>query len=69
MISTPSCKAAIFVDRTCTEHWIVRDPNGNYWIVPPVQNAWDSRKPFEPTVENELVPIPAHYRFMLDLPF
>ncbi len=28
--------AAIFVDRTCTEHWIVRDPEGNFWIVPSV---------------------------------
>ena len=34
MVSTPSRMAAIFVDRGCTEHWIVRDPEGRFWIVP-----------------------------------
>src|SRR6516165_147372 len=42
MISTPSRMAAIFVDRSCTEHWIVRDPEGNFWIVPSVANAWNA---------------------------
>jgi hypothetical protein len=69
MISAPRRMAAIYVDRTCTEHWIVRDPDGQYWIVPPVANAWDSRQPFEPTEETDLEPIPGHYKFMLNLPF
>jgi hypothetical protein len=69
MISSTSCKAAIFVDRTCTEHWIVRDPEGNFWIVPPVENAWEARQPFQPTEESELEAIPGHYRSMLGLPF
>ena len=69
MISAPSRTAAIFVDRACTAHWIVRDPDGNFWIVPPVDNAWESRSPFEPTEETELESIPGHYRSMLGLPF
>ena len=40
VMALPSCKAAIFVDRACTEHWIVRDPEGQFWIVPSVENAW-----------------------------
>jgi hypothetical protein len=69
MISTSTRRVAIFVDRTCTEHWIVRDPDGNFWIVPSGENAWEYRRPFYPTEETELEPIPGHYRFMLGLPF
>jgi hypothetical protein len=60
---------ALFVDRTQPEHWIVRDPDGNFWIVRPVDNAWDSREPFVPTEETELEPVPGHYKYMLNLPF
>ena len=60
---------ALFVDRTRPEHWIVRDPDGNFWIVPPVDNAWDSRQPFTPTDETELELVPGHYKYMLNLPF
>lgn len=69
MISAPSRMAAIFVDRACTDHWIVRDPEGNFWIVPSVANAWECRQAFYPTEETELEPIPGHYLFMLNLPF
>jgi hypothetical protein len=69
MISAPNRLAAIFVDRSCTEHWIVRDPEGNFWIVPPSANAWEERRPFEPSEETELEPIPGHYRHVLGLPF
>lgn len=69
MVSSPSRMAAIFVDRACREHWIVRDPEGHFWIVPSVENAWECRRPFEPTQDTELESIPGHYRFMLGLPF
>jgi hypothetical protein len=69
MISLPSRGAEIFVDRTCTDHWIVRDPEGNFWIVPSVENAWEYRRPFQPTEENDLEAIPGHCRAMLGLPF
>ncbi len=69
MISAPSRMAAIFVDRSCTEHWIVRDPEGNFWVVPSAENAWESRRPYYLTEDAELEPIPGHYLFMLNLPF
>jgi len=69
MISAPNRMAAIYVDLACTDHWVVGAPEGNFWIVPSVENAWDSRRPFSPTEETELEPIPGHYRFMLGLPF
>jgi hypothetical protein len=69
MTTSSSSRAAIFVDRAWTGHWVVRDPEGNFWIVPSVRNAWECRRPFQPTEETELEPIPGHYRAMLGLPF
>jgi hypothetical protein len=69
MISSPRRKAAIFIDRTRTGHWVVRDPEGNFWIVPSVDNAWECREPFQPTEETDLEPVPGHYRSVLGLPF
>jgi hypothetical protein len=60
--------AAIFVHRG-TQRWVVRDPDGNFWIVPNVENPWDHRQPFEPNEESELEPVPGHYKNMLCLPF
>ncbi len=39
---------ALFVDRS-TRRWIVRDPEGNFWLLPSVENSWDHRQPFQPT--------------------
>ena len=69
LISATRSKAAIFVDRACTGHWIVRDPEGSFWIVPSVENAWECRRPFQPTEETDLEAIPGHYKSMLGLPF
>ena len=59
---------ALFVDRQ-SQQWIVRDPEGNFWTVPSVENAWDHRQPFQRSEESELEPIPWHYKDMLGLPF
>ena len=59
----------MFVDRACTEHWIVRDPEGKFWIVPSVEDAWAQRQPFYPDDDTDLEPVPGHYRYMLGLPF
>ena len=58
---------AIYVERS-SQQWIVRDSEGSYWIVPPVENAWENRQPFQPTEETELEPVPGHYKYMLGLP-
>jgi hypothetical protein len=59
---------ALFVDRT-GQQWIVRDPQGKFWILPPVDDPWDYRQPFQPSEEMELEPVPGHYKYMLGLPF
>ena len=60
---------AIYVNKACPQHWIVRDPEGAFWIVPPVESPWENRQPFEPNEETELEPIPGHYKYMLGLPW
>jgi len=60
--------AALYVHRSC-QQWIVRDPEGNFWILPSVEDPWDHRKPFHPTAEMDLEPVPGHYKDMLRLPF
>ncbi len=57
----------LFVDRLKGQ-WIVRDADGNFWILPPTDNPWDDRQPFSPTEETELEPVPGHYKYMLGLP-
>jgi hypothetical protein len=60
---------SLFVDRTSPEGWVVRDPEGNFWLVPPVDSPWENRRPFYPTEEMELEPVPGHYKYLLELPF
>lgn len=63
-----SMKVALFVRRS-SQQWVVLDPEGNFWIVPSGENAWDRRQPFSPTEESELEPVPGHYKYLLGLPF
>lgn len=58
----------LFVDRSGRQ-WIVQDPEGNFWILPSVKEAWDHREPFQPNAETDLEPVPGHYKDMLRLPF
>jgi hypothetical protein len=58
----------LYVDRS-VHRWIVRDTEGNYWLLPVGENPWDHREPFMPTDETDLEPIPGHYKDMLGLPF
>ena len=68
MIQIRKQAAGLFVDRSC-QQWIVRDPDGEFWLVPSVENAWDHREPFSPSEETTLEPVPGHYKDMLGLPF
>jgi hypothetical protein len=60
--------AALFVDRK-SQQWIVRDPEGKFWIIPSVEQAWDHRQPFPLAEGADLEPVPGHYKGMLGLPF
>ena len=68
MLAVTKYAIAIYVDRS-SRQWIVRDPDGNFWIVPPGDDAWDHRQPIEPTEVTELEPVPGHYKYMFQLPF
>jgi hypothetical protein len=59
---------ALFADRS-SRRWIVRDAEGNFWLLPSVENPWDHREPFQPTEDLDLEPVPGHYKDMLGLPF
>ena len=60
-------KLSLYIDRS-NQQWIVRDPDGNFWIVPSDANPWEHRQPFYLTEETELEPIPGHYKYTLGLP-
>jgi hypothetical protein len=59
---------AVFVERS-TRQWVVLDPDGKFWILPVIDDAWLNRLPFEPTEETPLDPVPGHYKHVLGLPF
>lgn len=60
---------ALFVEKSY-QQWVVRDPEGNYWLVPSgEEDPWSRRQPFDPTAETDLEPVPGHYKYMLGLPF
>jgi hypothetical protein len=68
MTTLRKASVAVFADRA-SQQWIVRDQEGNFWLVPPVANPWEHRQPFEPSEEMDLEPVPGHYKDMLGLPF
>lgn len=59
---------ALFVDRG-NRRWIVRDPDGNYWMLPPGEDAWARREPFQATEKTALEPVPGHYKNSLRIPY
>ena len=59
---------ALFVERS-SQQWVVRDPEGNFWLLPSVEDPWGHRQPFSLTPESELESVPGHYMSMLGLPF
>lgn len=68
MLTVKKHLVAIFVDKS-SQQWVVRDPEGNFWLVPGGDNPWERRQPFDLTEETDLEPIPGHYKYLLGLPF
>jgi hypothetical protein len=68
MITLRKIKVALFVDRVSNQ-WVVRDPDGDFWIVPSGEDGWERREPFQFSEESELEAVPGHYIYMLRLPF
>ena len=67
MLTVRKQVVTIYVDRS-SGRWVVRDSDGNFWLLPPTHSPWDDREPFSPAEESELEPVPGHYRYMLGLP-
>jgi hypothetical protein len=68
MLAATRRVVALYVDRS-TQQWVVRDPEGDFWLLPSSDNSWERREPFVVSDETELEIIPGHYRYMLNLPF
>jgi hypothetical protein len=68
MLALGKFKLALFVDRS-TQQWVVRDPQGDYWVLSAGNGAWEQREPFQLSAESDLEPVPAHYKYLLQLPF
>lgn len=66
MIRRP--RVSLYVDES-SRQWIVRDPEGTFWILPAIDDAWEHRQPYFLTAECELKPVPEHYKYLLGLPF
>ena len=67
MVITRKLVMSLYVDKGCPEHWIVRDPEGRFWVVPPGEDGWTKREPFEPNEDAEIEPVPSHYLYLLDI--
>ena len=67
MLTVRKQATALYVDRS-SRQWVVRDSEGNFWILPSTDNPWDDRQPFSPAEETDLEPVPGHYKPMLGLP-
>jgi hypothetical protein len=68
MMSIRQQRISIFVDRS-SRQWVVQDPEGTFWVVPAIDEAWEHRQPFVLTDECELESVPSHYKNLLGLPF
>ena len=67
MPETRTAQVSLFVDRF-SQRWVVRDSRGQFWILPPSDNPWENRRPFQLSADSNLEPIPAHYKYLLKLP-
>ena len=61
-------RGAVFVERA-TGRWVVLDPAGQFWVLPPIPEPWRARQPFHPGEDTDLDSVPGHYRHVLGLPF
>ena len=68
MMTTRKRAIRLYVDKGCPEHWIVLDDEGQFWVVPSEENAWDKREPIDLSDDADLEPVPGHYLYLLGLP-
>lgn len=68
MVTITRRTVSLFVDRT-SQRWVVRDPDGQFWVFPSGNTAWDARELLDPAGDLDLEPVPGHYRYLFQLPF
>jgi hypothetical protein len=68
MLTLKNNRTSIYVDRS-SQQWVIRDPDGKFWVLAPIEEAWEHRQPFTATDLTELEPVPGHYKAMFGLPF
>lgn len=68
MLATLRHLVALYVDRTSGQ-WVVRDPDGAFWLLPAGEGGWEQRTPLVVTERTDLEVVPGHYKYMLNLPF
>jgi hypothetical protein len=68
MLTIKRQSVTLYVDRP-SQQWVARDSDGDYWVIPAVDEPWNHRQPFTPSDESVLEPVPGHYKYMLGLPF
>jgi hypothetical protein len=59
MITVRKPMVALYVERF-SQQWVVRNSEGNFWIVPSVKNPWEHRQQFHPTEESVLNRFPVN---------
>jgi hypothetical protein len=60
-------QVSLYVDRRLPSYWIVRDLAGDFWMVPPGDQAWDRRQPYTPSDDAQLASVPGHYKYLLGI--
>lgn len=68
MTTITRTKLALYIDRS-NQQWVVRDEEGNFWLIPSSDDGWDRRQKIEVSENTPLEPVPGHYKYMLGLPF
>ena len=58
---------SLYVDRSVPSCWIVRDVDGDFWMVPTGDRAWERRQPYTLTEEAQLESVPGHYKYLLGI--
>jgi hypothetical protein len=66
VIAHSKAAVALFVDKS-GRRWIARDADGRFWVIPPGDDPWENRQPFDLPDDVELEPVPGHYKYMLGL--
>lgn len=67
MENTKSVELRLFADRA-KRQWIVRDGQGQYWMLPSSDRAWEDRIEVQQREITDLEAVPMHYKATLCLP-